>query len=112
MAWLFSLAMVPPLSLACQVLGTPTKEQLYSMNKNYTEFKFPQVKQYPWSKVRSHVHVRVCVCACARVCASVRARVCVCVFWGGGTQPGMRAGYAYTAMASTLTACCARACFS
>ena len=63
--------------LACQVLGTPTKEQLYSMNKNYTEFKFPQVKQYPWSKVRCHVHVRACACARVCVCACVRAIVIV-----------------------------------
>ena len=34
-----------------KVLGTPTKAELYAMNRNYTEFKFPQVKQYPWSKV-------------------------------------------------------------
>eukprot|EP01052_Picozoa_sp_SAG31_P000129 SAG31_NODE_4_length_45662_cov_15.654622_13_plen_221_part_00 len=34
-----------------KVLGTPTKAELYAMNKNYTEFKFPQVKQYPWTKV-------------------------------------------------------------
>ena len=34
-----------------KVLGTPTKQELYAMNKNYTEFKFPQVKQYPWTKV-------------------------------------------------------------
>lgn len=34
-----------------KVLGTPTKEQIEDMNKNYTEFKFPQVKPAPWSKV-------------------------------------------------------------
>jgi serine/threonine protein kinase len=34
-----------------KVLGTPTKAELYAMNRNYTEFKFPQVKQYPWAKV-------------------------------------------------------------
>jgi glycogen synthase kinase 3 beta len=34
-----------------KVLGTPTKEQIQSMNQNYTEFKFPQIKANPWSKV-------------------------------------------------------------
>jgi len=34
-----------------KILGTPTKEQIMIMNPNYTEFKFPQIKQHPWSKV-------------------------------------------------------------
>ena len=34
-----------------KVLGTPTKEQLLSMNPNYTEFKFPQIKAHPWQKI-------------------------------------------------------------
>ena len=34
-----------------KVLGTPTKEQIRQMNPNYTEFKFPQIKAHPWSKV-------------------------------------------------------------
>jgi len=34
-----------------KVLGTPTREEIYSMNPNYTEFKFPQIKAHPWSKV-------------------------------------------------------------
>jgi len=34
-----------------KVLGTPTKEDITSMNRNYTEFKFPQIKAYPWAKV-------------------------------------------------------------
>ena len=34
-----------------KVLGTPTREQIQSMNQNYTEFKFPQIKANPWSKV-------------------------------------------------------------
>jgi len=32
-------------------LGTPTKEQIKSMNQNYTEFKFPQIRGHSWSKV-------------------------------------------------------------
>jgi serine/threonine protein kinase len=34
-----------------KVLGTPTKEQIEDMNRNYTEFKFPQIKGCAWSKV-------------------------------------------------------------
>ena len=36
-----------------KVLGTPTREQIREMNPNYTEFKFPQIKAHPWSKVKS-----------------------------------------------------------
>lgn len=34
-----------------KVLGTPTREQIKEMNPHYTEFKFPQIKPHPWSKV-------------------------------------------------------------
>lgn len=34
-----------------KVLGTPTREQIREMNPNYSEFKFPQIKAHPWSKV-------------------------------------------------------------
>lgn len=34
-----------------KVLGTPTREQIKSMNPNYTEYKFPQIKPCAWSKV-------------------------------------------------------------
>ena len=34
-----------------KVLGTPTREEIHDMNPNYTEFKFPQIKAHPWSKV-------------------------------------------------------------
>ncbi|CAG0890541.1 unnamed protein product [Cyprideis torosa] len=34
-----------------KVLGTPTREQIYEMNRNYSEFKFPQIKAHPWQKV-------------------------------------------------------------
>ena len=36
-----------------KILGTPTREQIKSMNPNYTEYKFPQIKAAPWSKVLS-----------------------------------------------------------
>ncbi|CAG0894561.1 unnamed protein product, partial [Darwinula stevensoni] len=38
-----------------KVLGTPTREQIYEMNRNYSEFKFPQIKAHPWQKVRENV---------------------------------------------------------
>jgi len=31
-----------------KVLGTPTKDQIHSMNPNYSEFKFPSIKAHPW----------------------------------------------------------------
>jgi len=34
-----------------KVLGTPSLEEIQSMNQNYTEYKFPQVKPHPWPKV-------------------------------------------------------------
>mmetsp|Transcript_1131 Transcript_1131/g.3552 ORF Transcript_1131/g.3552 Transcript_1131/m.3552 type:complete len:383 (-) Transcript_1131:14-1162(-) len=34
-----------------KVLGTPTLDEIQAMNPNYTEYKFPQVKAYPWAKV-------------------------------------------------------------
>ena len=34
-----------------KVLGTPNRDQIKSMNPNYTEYKFPQIKPAPWSKV-------------------------------------------------------------
>jgi hypothetical protein len=34
-----------------KILGTPTREQIHSMNPNYNEFKFPQIRAHPWNKV-------------------------------------------------------------
>lgn len=34
-----------------KVLGTPTREQIRTMNPNYMEHKFPQIKPHPWNKV-------------------------------------------------------------
>jgi glycogen synthase kinase 3 beta len=33
------------------VLGTPTREQIHTMNPNYSEFKFPAIKAHDWRKV-------------------------------------------------------------
>lgn len=34
-----------------KILGTPTREQIKQMNKNYMEHKFPQIRPHPFSKV-------------------------------------------------------------
>mmetsp|Transcript_30598 Transcript_30598/g.22685 ORF Transcript_30598/g.22685 Transcript_30598/m.22685 type:complete len:132 (-) Transcript_30598:53-448(-) len=34
-----------------KILGTPTKEQILSMNPEYKEYKFPNIKALPWDKV-------------------------------------------------------------
>ncbi len=35
-----------------KVLGTPSREQIKTMNPNYMEHKFPQIKPHPFSRVR------------------------------------------------------------
>eukprot|EP00698_Gefionella_okellyi_P023323 TRINITY_DN7933_c0_g1_i1.p1 TRINITY_DN7933_c0_g1~~TRINITY_DN7933_c0_g1_i1.p1 ORF type:complete len:346 (+),score=32.05 TRINITY_DN7933_c0_g1_i1:36-1073(+) len=37
------------------VLGTPTHEQLSSMNPEYAEFRFPSIPQQPWNRVFRNV---------------------------------------------------------
>ncbi|CEM04128.1 unnamed protein product [Vitrella brassicaformis CCMP3155] len=34
-----------------QTMGTPTRDQMSSMNPNYTEFRFPEVKPRQWTKI-------------------------------------------------------------
>lgn len=34
-----------------KILGTPTKEQVKSMNPNYQEFKFPEIRAHPWGTI-------------------------------------------------------------
>lgn len=34
-----------------KILGTPSREQIKNMNPNYTEYKFPQIKPIPLSKI-------------------------------------------------------------
>lgn len=34
-----------------KILGTPNKNQILAMNPDYTEFRFPIIKPYPWPKV-------------------------------------------------------------
>lgn len=35
-----------------KVLGTPSREQIKTMNPNYMEHKFPQIKPHPFHKAR------------------------------------------------------------
>lgn len=39
-----------------KVLGTPSREQIKTMNPNYMEHKFPQIKPHPFSKVKICCH--------------------------------------------------------
>jgi len=48
-----------------KVLGTPSREQIKTMNPNYMEHKFPQIKPHPFSKV----------CLSLQTCAHGNARV-------------------------------------
>ncbi|KAJ2153661.1 glycogen synthase kinase 3 [Coemansia sp. RSA 1935] len=34
-----------------KVLGTPTKEQIRTMNPNYMDHRFPQIKPHPFSRI-------------------------------------------------------------
>lgn len=47
------------------MLGTPTREQIREMNPNYTEFKFPQIKAHPWTKVNT-TWVNIFICKISR----------------------------------------------
>ena len=38
-----------------KVLGTPTRDQIRTMNPNYMEHKFPQIKPHPFNKVNPRV---------------------------------------------------------
>jgi len=42
-----------------KVLGTPTREEIQAMNQTYTEYKFPQIKGHPWTKVITFFFVSV-----------------------------------------------------
>jgi serine/threonine protein kinase len=40
-----------------KILGTPSKNQILAMNNEATEFKFPQIKAYPWIKIFRNKYV-------------------------------------------------------
>ena len=42
-----------------KVLGTPTREQIRTMNPNYMEHKFPQIKPHPFTKVENQTFPRM-----------------------------------------------------
>lgn len=37
--------------MCLKVLGTPTKEELKSMNPSYQEFRFPMIRSHPWNTI-------------------------------------------------------------
>jgi glycogen synthase kinase 3 beta len=43
-----------------KVLGTPSREQIKTMNPNYMEHKFPQIKPHPFSKVKHVPAIQNC----------------------------------------------------
>uniref|UniRef100_A0A915EC69 Uncharacterized protein n=1 Tax=Ditylenchus dipsaci TaxID=166011 RepID=A0A915EC69_9BILA len=46
-----SMSGVDQLVEIIKVLGTPTREEIQMMNPNYTEFRFPNIRPHPWSRV-------------------------------------------------------------
>ena len=60
-----------------KVLGTPTREQIRTMNPNYMEHKFPQIKPHPFSKVRLPCLLEKLLCFCAQYqpCSRFSARL-------------------------------------
>ena len=40
-----------------KVLGTPNKQQIQAMNPEYTEYRFPVIKQNSWGKVFEKYHM-------------------------------------------------------
>ncbi len=50
-----------------KVLGTPTRDQIRTMNPNYMEHKFPQIKPHPFSKVLLAMEAHCTPLTCAQV---------------------------------------------
>ena len=44
-------SIVDPLVERIKILGKLTREEIKSMNSNYTKFNSPHIKAYPWHKV-------------------------------------------------------------
>ena len=59
-----------------KVLGTPSREQIKTMNPNYMEHKFPQIKPHPFHKVGLFGTDTVFICVCVLI-DRVRARCSV-----------------------------------
>lgn len=55
-----------------KVLGTPSREQIKTMNPNYMEHKFPQIKPHPFSKVSEDKHCYGVMLICPRFSGHAR----------------------------------------
>lgn len=51
-----------------KVLGTPTREQIKTMNPNYMEHKFPQIKAHPFPKVTRSTSISSILCDLGSLC--------------------------------------------
>ena len=40
-----------------KILGTPTQDQVKLMNPKSEEFKFPNIKVHPWTKVHTFIFI-------------------------------------------------------
>ncbi|XP_058610747.1 glycogen synthase kinase 3 alpha a isoform X2 [Onychostoma macrolepis] len=79
-----------------KVLGTPTREQIREMNPNYTEFKFPQIKAHPWTKVFKQRTPPEAIALCSRLLEYTPVtrlsplQACAHAFFDELRQPGTR----------------------
>ncbi|XP_026145371.1 glycogen synthase kinase-3 beta-like [Carassius auratus] len=79
-----------------KILGTPTREQIREMNPNYTEFKFPQIKAHPWTKVFKPRTPPEAIALCSRlleytpVTRLTPLQACAHAFFDELRQPGTR----------------------
>ncbi|XP_016424025.1 glycogen synthase kinase 3 alpha a [Sinocyclocheilus rhinocerous] len=79
-----------------KVLGTPTREQIREMNPNYTEFKFPQIKAHPWTKVFKPRTPPEAIALCSRLLEYTPVtrlsplQACAHAFFDELRQPGTR----------------------
>ncbi|KAG9337738.1 hypothetical protein JZ751_028235, partial [Albula glossodonta] len=79
-----------------KVLGTPTREQIREMNPNYTEFKFPQIKAHPWTKVFKPRTPPEAIALCSRLLEYTPVtrlsplEACAHAFFDELRQPGAR----------------------
>uniref|UniRef100_A0A8C1ZH46 [tau protein] kinase n=1 Tax=Cyprinus carpio TaxID=7962 RepID=A0A8C1ZH46_CYPCA len=79
-----------------KILGTPTREQIREMNPNYTEFKFPQIKAHPWTKVFKPRTPPEAIALCSRLLEYTPVtrlsplQACAHAFFDELRQPGTR----------------------
>ncbi|KAG5842487.1 hypothetical protein ANANG_G00178140 [Anguilla anguilla] len=93
-----------------KVLGTPTREQIREMNPNYTEFKFPQIKAHPWTKVFKPRTPPEAIMLCSRLLEYTPVRrlspleACAHAFFEELRQPGAACPVAATCPSSSTSA--------